>query len=90
MEEAKGNIKVKDTIIFFVDEWRDGRRSEMDGTVQIIDKKGAHVLYLSGYRSRNDFIPWCDIVAKVDLKKPRVSIKNICYNGNFVIFKGYN
>ena len=83
----KDNIKVGNTLIFRCDEYRDGVITEYDGHVQIVDEEGAHVIYLSGYKSRNDFIPWKDIIAKVDKRKPWISLQGDApYSGNFIEF----
>ena len=68
-------ICVGNIVIFRVDEWGDGRKSEFDGHVISMNEKGVDVVYLSGYRSRNDFIEWEDIVAKVDKRRTWVKLK---------------
>ena len=83
-------IKVGNTLIFKCDEYRDGHICEFDGTVQMISEKGVEVIYLSGYKSRNDFIPWKDIVAKVDKRLPYVSLKDVAFSGHFLVFSGYD
>lgn len=80
----KNKIKKDDKIIFRVDEWRDGTKTEFDGTVLSVNNLGVDVLYLSGYRSRNDFIPFEDIIAKLDLKKPIIHLKNAPFTGRFI------
>lgn len=86
MKANNTNIKVGNVLIFLVDEWNTGSSTEMDGHVQIIDDLGVHVIYLSGYRSRNDFIPWNDIIAKVDKRRKWVSLGEFAYKGNFLVF----
>jgi hypothetical protein len=76
MEQAKAHVTKDDTIIFRVDEYRDGRISEFDGIVQSVKDAGVHVIYLSGYRSRDDFIPWFDVIAKVDRSQPIIELEN--------------
>lgn len=72
-------IKVNDTVIFaYNNDW-------FDGQVQIIHDTGVDVIYLEGYKSRNDFILYKDIVAKVDKTKPYVELKNAPYKGHFEI-----
>jgi len=86
MQANSETIKVNNTIIFRCDEWRDGNKSEFDGQVQLVREKGVDVVYLSGYRSRNDFIPFCDIIAKLDKRRPVKSLKNAPFRGHFVEF----
>ena len=78
-------VMVGDTVICLIDEWRSGRKNSFDGTVLSKNEKGAEVVYLSGYRSRNDFVEWNDVVAKVDLQLPRVSAHG--FVGQFRVFK---
>ncbi len=84
MQATQDNIKVNDTIIFKCDEFRNNDVQEFDGHVQIADEKGVHVVYLSGYRSRNDFIPYSDILAKLDKRKPYIKLTNAPYSGHFI------
>ena len=86
MKASSENIKVGNTIIFNCDEYNDGNTQDFDGHVQIVDEKGVHVVYLSGYRSRNDFIPYSDVLAKVDKRKAWIRLSNVPYSGNFVEF----
>lgn len=85
-DEIKAALSEGDTIIFRCDEWRDGRMCEFDGHVQGVRENGVDVLYLSGYRSRNNFIEWKDIIAKVDLSKPCVRLKDAPFSGHFHVF----
>lgn len=84
--EVKTAIAEGDTVIFRCDEYRDGRMTEFDGHVQTVSEKGVDVLYLSGHRSRNDFIEWKDIIAKLDMSKPRVTLDNAPFSGHFHVF----
>lgn len=86
MKASIENIKEGDKIIFKVDEYRSKGWMEMDGDVLYTKDNGVEVLYLSGYKSRNDFIPWKDILAKVDLSLPWVKLKNTPFSGNFLVF----
>ena len=86
MLASKENIKVGNTVIFKCDEYRNGNVSEYDGQVQIIDDKGVHVVYLSGYKSQNDHIPFTDVLAKLDKRKPYISLTNAPYSGHFIEF----
>jgi hypothetical protein len=45
------------------------------------------VIYLDGYKSMNDFIPWSDVVAKYDESKPRVKAGD--YRGSFEVYGDY-
>ncbi len=87
MKANPETIKTNNTIIFSCDEWRDGNKNEFDGTVQSVSDDGAHVVYLSGYRSRNDFIPFSDIIAKLDKRRPVRSLKNAPFRGHFIEFE---
>lgn len=87
IKEMQSVTKEGDTIIFRVDEYRNGNVMEMDGNVLYQTPKGVEVLYLSGYRSRNDLIEWKDIIAKVDLSKPRVKLENAPFSGHFHVFQ---
>jgi hypothetical protein len=80
------DLEKDDVVIFRMDEHNDGHVSEYDGHVQFLSDSGVHVLYLSGHHSRNDLVPWADIIAKVDLSKPRIKLKTAPYNGHFVVF----
>lgn len=84
---SKKDLKPDDVIIFRVDEWRQGTKSEFDGHILSVNKKGVEVLYLSGYRSRNDFIPFADIIAKVDMSKPVITLKNAPFTGHFIEYR---
>jgi hypothetical protein len=86
MNAEMKDVKEDDVIIFRVDEYRSGSKSEFDGNVQFVREEGVDVIYLSGYKSRNDFIPWSDILAKVDMSKPRVSLESAPYEGHFQVF----
>lgn len=78
------NIIEGDIIIFRVDEFRDGNIQEFDGNVLFVNNKGVDVVYLSGYRSRNDFIPYKDVIAKLDKSMPSITLKNAPFTGHFV------
>jgi hypothetical protein len=90
MKATPETIKINNTIIFCCDEWRDGNKSEFDGTVQLVSDDGVNVVYLSGYRCRNDFIPFSDIIAKLDKRCPVKSLKNAPFRGHFVEFENAN
>jgi len=84
MQASKDNIKVDNTVIFKCDEYRRGDIQEFDGNVQRVDDKGIDVIYLSGHKSRNDFIPYSDVLAKLDKRKPYVKLTNAPYSGHFI------
>lgn len=84
MKASAENIKIGNTIIFTYLEYDEVE--EYDGIVQAIDKNGVRVVYLNGYKSRNDFILWCDVLAKLDKRKPWVTLSNSVYNGQFLEF----
>jgi len=79
------NVRLGDTVICMIDEWGSGRKSDFDGTVMAIDDTGVDVIYLSGYRSRNDFVEWRDVLAKLDKRVKRVSVPGTSYEGHFVL-----
>lgn len=80
------NIKPDNTIIFNCDEYRDGNVNQFDGQVLYVTEEGAEVVYLSGHSSRNDLIPWKDILAKLDKRKPYISLSNAPFKGHFIEF----
>ena len=86
MKACRDNVLVGNVVIFLVDEFRNGNIEEFDGNVLGITAKGIDVIYLSGHRSRNDFIPWKDVLAKVDKRRSWVKLKNCVYSGNFLVF----
>lgn len=86
MKASEETIKKEDVIIFSVDEYRNGNKQEFDGNVLFVKEDGAEVIYLSGHRSRNDLIPWEDIIAKVDMSQPRVKLENAPFSGHFLVF----
>ena len=83
---GRESVKAGDTLIFKCDEFRNGDTREFDGQVQEVNDDGVDVIYLSGYRSRNDFIPWCYVLAKLDKRKPYIDLTNAPYKGHFVEF----
>jgi len=81
-------VKVDDVVICLIDEWKTGKKTAFDCNVLSKNEKGVDVVYLSGYRSRNDFVEWDDIVAKVDKSLPWISLaKEYSFSGNFHVFK---
>ena len=84
MKATQEDIKPKNIIIFKCDEFGSGNIQEFDGHVQIVDEKGVDVVYSSGGRSRNDFIPYSDILAKLDKRKPYIKLANAPYSGHFI------
>ena len=82
--KKKDRPKEGDTVIFKVDEYRNGSVSEFDGHVLSKTDLGVDVVYLSGYKSRNDFIPWGDLIAKLDLSMPIITLKNAPFTGHFI------
>lgn len=79
-------LKKGDTVICMISEYRVDQKRAFDCTVQHVSDKGASVCYLSGYKSRNDDVPWADIVAKVDKTKPWVQLDDIPFSGSFHVF----
>lgn len=86
MQANASTVKQDDTVIFLCDEYRDGRKECFDGKVLHTTDQGAEVLYLSGYRSRSDLIPFEDIIAKVDLSMPEIKLDEHPYRGHFIKF----
>jgi ABC-type branched-subunit amino acid transport system substrate-binding protein len=86
MKASSINIKKGNVIVFNCDEYRNGNTSEYDGHVVSVCDKGVDVIYLSGYKSRNDFIKWKDILAKLDRRKPWIKLTNAAYKGQFLQF----
>jgi hypothetical protein len=86
MLASQETLKVGNTIIFKCDEYNDGNPQEFDGQIQFIDENGVHVIYLSGHRSRNDHIPWENVLAKLDKRKPYITLSNAPYSGHFIEF----
>ena len=85
MIASKNTIKINNTIVFYCDEYNNGDIEAFDGTVQTINEKGVDVVYLSGYQSRNDFILWKDIIAKLDKRRTWIGLP--CgYSGQFLEF----
>lgn len=90
MEASNKTIKEGNTIIFVCDVYRDGDYKEYDGNVLFTTEDGAEVLFLEGYKSRNELVPWNKIVAKVDKHKPYISLMpEISYSGHFIKFDSY-
>lgn len=82
--EQFDDIKSGDVLICSIDEWRDGKPFNFDCHVLMKLNGGFDVVYLSGFRSRNDFVPYKDIIAKVDLTMPIVDIDG--FSGHFKVF----
>lgn len=83
---AEDSVNVHDTIICLIDEYRSGKKSAFDCHVLQKNERGVDVIYLSGYRSRNDFVEWAVILAKVDKSLPSVSLGNHGFSGHFNVF----
>jgi hypothetical protein len=79
-------INKGDTLICMIDEWNEGDKESFDCHITSFEETGVNVIYLSGFRSRNDFVPWEDVVAKVDLGKPWIDLEGTVYKGNFEVF----
>lgn len=82
-------VKVGDTLICLIDEWRRGKKDGFDGEVLSIDDDGVNVVYLSGYRSRNDHVPWEDIIARPCESEPYISLSpwGAPFRGQFEVFQ---
>lgn len=79
-------IKKSDVLICMIDEYRQGKKDAFDCHIISMKENGVDVCYLSGYRSRNDFVPWTDIVAKVDMEQPVILIADGAFRGHFTVF----
>lgn len=91
MKASRQTVKPSDTLICLIDEWGRGEKRAFDGYVTRVTAKGADVCYLSGYRSRNDHVPWGDVVAKVDNRRAWVDLReavapDVNYTGHFLVF----
>lgn len=86
MINVADHVREGDDIIFRCDEYRSGQIQHFDGTVLNKSGKGVDVIYLSGHKSRNDFIEWKDIIAKVDKSKPYIELPGIGFCGRYVVF----
>lgn len=80
-------VKENNVIICMIDEWNNGDKSAYDCRAHTMNSEGVNVVYLSGYRSRNDFVKWEDVVAKVDKRKPEIIVANGAFKGHFLEFK---
>ena len=87
MKDKSKVLKVGDTVIFYVDEWGNGKKEVFDGNIVYISPKGYDILYLSGYRSRNDLVQAEDIIAKLDMTKPVIKVADGTFNGHFDTFE---
>jgi hypothetical protein len=85
-----GSVSVGDTLICMIDEWGRGEKQAFDGHVTWKNGRGVDVCYLSGYRSRNDFVEWKDVVAKLDMRCKRVSVADGAFEGHFRVFSQNN
>ena len=83
---AEDSVNVHDTIICLIDEYSSGKKLAFDCHVLLKNAKGVDVVYLSGYKSRNDFVEWPDILAKVDKSLPVVGLGNHGFSGHFNVF----
>ena len=86
MKASKDNIKANDAIIFRASEFKDGSISEFNGNVLDVGVDGVEVVYLSGWRTRYDAIPYGDVIAKVDKDQLRIKLDNAPYSGHFLQF----
>jgi hypothetical protein len=78
-------VKPDDVLICMIDEWGKGEKEAFDCHITSIRKAGVDVCYLSGYRSRNDFVPWADVVARVDMTRPIIRVADGAFRGHFEV-----
>ena len=86
MKASKSTISKKDILICMVEEYAEQGKEAFDCTITSIDDDSVDVLYLSGYKSRNDTVPFSDVVAKVDLKQPVSLVADGIFKGHFLVF----
>lgn len=82
----KGNVFADDVLICMIDEWNNGKKNSIAGTVTYTTEDGADISYLSGYRSRNDFVKWEDMIAKIDKSLPWITLEEYNFSGQFQVF----
>jgi len=82
---SQENIKEGNVIICFIHV--NGVRQVYDCNVLSVNEKGASIVYLEGYKSRNDFVFFENIAAKVDRRRKRISVANNAFEGRFIEFK---
>ena len=81
MLASKETVFEGNTLICIVDD------EPIDGEVISVLDEGVDLCYLEGYKSRNEVVPWKDIVAKLDMRLPSISVGDGTYEGNFLEFK---
>jgi hypothetical protein len=81
---SEDTIEIGDILICMVDEYYHNNKQPVDGHVLRVDENGVDILYTSGYKSRNDYVVYADVVAKVDQSQPYV--KNVCGVFHFLVF----
>jgi hypothetical protein len=79
-------IKRNNIIICMIDEFQTGVKDAWDCHVLYTNERGAQVIYLAGYRSRDQFVEWSDIVAKLDKRRRKVTVEGT-FTGNFLVFE---
>lgn len=83
---SQDTVKEGNVIICMIDEYRNNNKEAFDCNILSVNEKGADVVYLSGYKSRNDFVEWSDMVAKVDKRKPQITVADGTFTGHFAVF----
>jgi hypothetical protein len=89
MKASKDAINKNNILICMIAEYRGEEKQAFDCHITSIEEKGINANYLSGYRSRNDFVPWKDIVAKVDKRKKIINLKDMGFRGKFEVFDNW-
>lgn len=87
MQASKETINTDDILICTIDVHGDGRYHNYDCRVIRIDGNGVDTLYLEGYHSRNDYVSWDKIRAKLNDSKDCVEAGE--FNGRFQLFDSY-
>lgn len=84
MKASQETIKKGNELLCSIDVFRTGNFDVFNGGVLRIDADGVELIYLQGIHSRTDFIAWQNIHAKVDKRKPVISIHG--FKGRFQPF----
>ena len=87
-KEKCSNLKPGDQLAFMIKDVDTSREHAYYGTVTFVNvtAKKVDVCYLEGYKNRNDFIPFKDIVAKYDESGEDMRIGG-CICGNSILLQ---
>ncbi len=87
MKASPETVTKEDTLICWVDPYREGRTQAYDGNPILLNDKGVTLLYLCGYKSFTDTVPWEDVIAKVDMSQSRITVADGTFEGHFQVFE---